>query len=58
VTRSELIAELVARRDRLCDQYAALLAEGRRFAAEDMLPDIKFAIRAAYEAMLAAPEVP
>lgn len=51
MTTQEFLTALIARRDALCARHAALLSAGDRFAAEDVMADIRFAVRQVADAL-------
>lgn len=56
MTNSEFITALMARRDRIRQEHAAMLEQGRIMEAEDLLPAIKFACKQVQEALVARQE--
>jgi hypothetical protein len=52
MSNTDFLAALIARRDSLAARHEGLIAAGDIFAADDMLPELQFAIRAAHDALM------
>lgn len=52
MSNGDFIAALIARRDALAARYEGLIVAGDTFAADDMLSELQFSIRAAHDALM------